>query len=407
MTLRRPRKERARSRLPATHQCHADAAWHPPSRERNIDTQAMLEDEDIRWLHRLSGYPEERILAAVERVEAWRIPDLSTKLGSESGADGYLAATMLCQALDWLHEADVDEDRLLAKLRRPEVWSTWTEIRVAGLAAHLLERVRKVELDVRVGESGRNSDFRFRLGDDTELHRLEVKALGLSAADRQFCRRWAPVLRAVRPAQGICTMHANIRSSPRVFTRAERRFMCREAVRSAKRTPAPHDAVSATVVVAQGTRKQYIRRLTAAIAENLSQLPNTDVGWMAFHWSNGAPVSLVAEAVPQLDLPRHIAGVMLVGSVMMLGHTHHLLMAGFRNTGGQVVFQSRIDGFDPSPIIERCENSAGVRPTIIRVPDGRGFKELIVRDGSEAFWPFNILLAPDPLSVQQRPDARE
>jgi hypothetical protein len=369
---------------------------------------SMLDEDDVLWLYRLSGYAEDRIFGSVERVESWGIPSLSSQLGVQSGAEGHLAATMLCQSLDWLDDADIDEGELLAKLRRPEIWSTWTEIRVAGLVAHLFGPVQEVEIDVpTAGTSGRNSDFRFRFGDDPELHRLEVKALGLSSAARRFCRDWAPVLRAIRPARGICTLHANVNTPARVFTRAERRMMCRQAVRWAKHVPPPHDAVSATVVVAQGTRRQYIRRLTATIDENLSQLPETDSGWMAFHWSNGAPASLVGEAIPLLRLPSHIHGIILAGSVMMLGHTHHLLMAGFRNADGEVVVQSKVDGFDPSPVIERCEGSAGVRPTIIRVPKDGGLRELIVRDGSEAFWPFNILLAPDSAAVQQRPDAND
>lgn len=359
----------------------------------------MLDPDDIHWLHRLSGYPTDAILGAVERVNGWSIPGLSGQLGEDSGADGHLAATMLCQALDWLVGAGVDESRLLAKLRRPDIWPMWTEIRVAGLIVHLEGDVQEVELDVPVGDgSGHNTDFRFRFADDPNMHRVEIKALGLSAKERAFCRRWAPVLRAIEPARGVCTLHADIDTPPPVLNRQKRREMCRDVVRRAKHKSPPCGPVSATVVVAHGTREQYVRRLAATISEHLSQLPGSDVGWMAFHWSNGAPLDLIAEAIVQANLPEHIAGVMLGGSAIILdGQMHHMLVAALRRSdGGDMVVHSKVEGFDPGPIVDGFEASVGVRPTILRVPGRHGPRELLARDGSEPLWPFNILLSPDP-----------
>ena len=359
----------------------------------------MLDLEDIEWLHRLSGYPSDAILGAVDRVESWSIPGLSSQLGEGSSADGHLAAMMLCQAIDWLVSAGVDESRLLAKLRRPDVWSMWAEVRVAGLIVHLEGDVQDVELDVPVGDgSGHNTDFRFRFADDPDMHRVEIKALGLSAKEREFCRRWAPVLRAIEPARGICILHADIDTPPPALNRQKRREMCRDVARDAKHKSPPCGPVSATVVVAHGTREQYVRRLAATISEHLSQLPSSDVGWMAFHWSNGAPLDLIAEAIVQADLPEHIAGVMLGGSAIILdGQMHHMLVAALRSSvGGDMVVHSKVEGFDPSPIIHGFESSAGVRPTILRVPGQRGPRELLARDGSEPLWPFNILPSPDP-----------
>lgn len=363
----------------------------------------MLDSDDIHWLHRLSGYPEDEIVGAVDRVEGWNIRGLSGQLGAESGADGHLAATMLCQAIDWLVQADVDEGRLLAKLGRPDVWPMWTEIRVAGLVVHLVGDVREVELDVPVGgESGHNTDFRFRFADDPDMHRVEVKALGLSAKEREFCRTWAPVLRSLVPARGVCIAHLDIDTQPAGFNRQKRRELCRDVERWAKHRRAPCGPVSATVVAAHGTREQYVRRLTATMNDHLSQLPDSNVGWMAFHWSNGAPFHLIAEALAGADLPEHIAGVILAGSAIILdGHMHDMLMACPRNSSGDMVFFSTIDGFDPSLIFEGFETSVGVRPTILRVPGDQRPRELLVRDGSEPFWPFNILLSPDPADSEE------
>lgn len=363
----------------------------------------MLNSDDIHWLQRLSGYPEAVILGAVERVETWGIPRLSRELGEKSGADGHLAATMLCQALDWLAQAGVEEGRLIGKLKRPDTWPMWTEIRLAGLLAYAAGGVKEIELDVPIGGgSGHNTDFRFRFAGDPAMHRVEVKALGLSAKERDFCMTWAPVLRSIVPARGICIAHIDIDTRPAGFNRQKRRELCRDVERWAKHRQSPCGPVSATVAAAHGTRERYVRRLTATMNDHLSQLPDSDVGWMAFHWGNGAPFHLIAEAIASARLPVHIAGVILGGSAIILdGQLHDMLMVCPRTSSGDMVFHSTVDGFDPSPIFEGFETSVGVRPTILRVPGDRGPKELLARDGSEPFWPFNILLSPDPADSEE------
>lgn len=358
----------------------------------------MLSTEDITWLHRLSGYSEDELRGAVSLVDSWGLAPVSAQLGRDSSADGHLAAVMLVQAIGWLAAVGVDESRLLAKLRRPDVWSMWTEIRVAGLVAHLSEDVEAVELDVPVGgDSGRNTDFRFRFRGERDLHRIEVKALSLSAREREFCRAWAPMLRAVKPTHGFSIFHANIDTPPPLLNRQTRRAMARDTARNTRRITPPCGPVSGTVIAAHGTREQYVRRLSATMNEHLSQLPDTDVGWMAFHWSNGAPLELVAEAVQQVLLPDHIAGIMLAGSAIVLdGRMHHMLWIGQRGAeGGKIAVHSKVEGFDASPLVEGFTSSVGMRPTILRVPAPTGVRELLVRDGSEPFWPFNLLPSPD------------
>lgn len=153
----------------------------------------MLNPNHIRWLQRLSGYGESEISRSIDRVDHWDLRGLSSELGSQSGADGHLAATMLCQAIDWLVERGVDEGRLRTRLKRPDIWSMWAEIRAAGVIAELLDGVRAVELDVPVGSnSGRNTDFRFCFEDRSELLPIEFKALDLSHLERRFCAAWTP-----------------------------------------------------------------------------------------------------------------------------------------------------------------------------------------------------------------------
>jgi len=248
----------------------------------------MLDSDHIRWLQRLSGYTESMIHDAVDRVERWNPQRLSDELGVASGAAGHLAATMLCQAVDWLANAGVDESRLKAKLKRPDTWSMWAEIRAAGLIAHLVDGVHGVELDVPVGPgSRRNTDFGFRVTGQPDILPVEFKALGLSDLERRFCRSWAPTLRSIEPVRGICTLHADIDTPPLVINRRQRRQMCREVARNAKRIPSSFGTISATVVVASGTQGRYVQRLTTTVNEHLSQLPDSCEGWIAFHWSDG------------------------------------------------------------------------------------------------------------------------
>lgn len=360
----------------------------------------MINPNHIRWLQRLSGYDESEIRRSIDRVERWDLPGLSSELGKRSGADGHLAATMLCQAVDWLVERGVDEGRLKTRLKRPDIWSMWAEIRAAGVIAELLDGVRAVDLDVPVGaNSGRNTDFHFYFDGESDVLPIEFKALGLSQFERRFCAAWTPMLRSIKPTRGICTIHADIDTDPPVLNRKLRREMCHDTAHTAKYLPAGLRSVSATVIAAHGTQQRYMERLTRTVGDHLSQLPESSEGWIAFHWGNGAPLNLLGEAVRRAALPEHVRGVMFVGSAIVLdGRMHDVLVALPKDSdgGGEWVYHSKIEGFDPKPLLDGFDDSAGVRPTIIRIPGEGGLEELLARDGSEPLWPFNLLLAPDP-----------
>jgi hypothetical protein len=47
-------------------------------------------------------------------------------------------------------------------------------------------------------------------------------------------------------------------------------------------------------------------------------------------------------------------------------------------------------------IMGGCEQSAAVRILILRARGQHGLEEILVRDGTEALWPFNFILEPDP-----------
>lgn len=363
----------------------------------------MLGPEHIDWLERLSGYDASMIRQSVDRIDELKLPGLAKEMGRSSGADGHLAGAMLCQSIDWLTERGIPLTRLRPKLKRPDTWPMWAEVRAAGLISHLLEGVDGVELDVPVA-SGRNSDFGFHFSDgQSDTLPVEFKALGLSYTERQFCKTWAPLLRSVRPPRGICTLHANMGTDLRPIGRQERRRIYQDASRRTKNLLPQFRSVSATVVVAHGSQPEYVARMTSTITDALSQLPATGEGWIALHWGNGAPHDVIADAVRQIDLPEHVAGVMLVGSAIVLdGRMHHALTLIPRDSApeGERVVSSRVEGFDFAPIMRWFESSAGVRPAILRVPIEGELEELIVRDGSEVVWPFNVLLAPDPRTVR-------
>ena len=364
----------------------------------------MLNADHIGWLQRLSGYDASLIAESVARVERLGLPHLSSELGRASGGDGYLAATMLCESIDWLAEHGVRPSRLKAKLKRPDVWPMWAEIRAAGLIAHLLDGVDGVHLDVPVGSGQKNADFGFQFGDgESGLLPVEFKALGLSYAEQTFCKNWASVLHSVEPPRGICTLHTDIDTAPPLINRKKRREMYRDAARRAKNLLPPFRAISGTVVVAHGSTEEYVRRMASTICAHVSQLPQSAEGWIALHWSNGAPSGVVRRAINQIDLPDHVAGIMLVGSAIVLdGTMHHVLSVIPRDgqDGEEWEFASKV-GFDFGPIFRGFEVSAGVRPAVIRMPSDSRLQELIVRDGSETFWPFNLLLGPDPIGVDR------
>ena len=356
----------------------------------------LLSADHVTWLQRLSGYEAPRIVEAVDRVDALGVERLSAELGRASGADGYLAATLLWESIDRLTERGVRESRVTARLRRPDIWPMWAESKAAGLIAHFLE-ADHVLFDEPL-ESGRNVDFVFCRADVGFLP-VEFKALGLSDQERRFCRGWANVMRSLCPPRGLVTFHADIDTDPRRLRREELPDMDRVAAQVADLLPPALRSISGTVMVAHGSQERYIQRMVSTICEHLSQVPEAG-GWLALHWGNGAPSNAIREAVQRVDLPEHVFGVMLTGSAIVLdGTTHHFFMLIPRDAESGPWRGFSRTGLNFEPISRGFEFSAGVRPSILRVPINGNLEELLVRDGTESFWPFNLLMDPDPPGV--------
>lgn len=151
------------------------------------------------------------------------------------------------------------------------------------------------------------------------------------------------------------------------------------------------------MAIAHDTVEQYVGRLTNRVNESLSQIPDGEDGWIAFHWTNGAPLWLLREVAERAELPESIRGLMLVGSVVGLdGILHDFWFELPKHVACDNT--ALVDDHMPPSchIVEAVDRSASVRPTVLRVPTGDGLRELIVRDGSRRFWPFILLLAEDP-----------
>jgi len=356
----------------------------------------VLGADHLAWLQRLSGYDASRITQSIDRTELLGVQRLSAELGRASSADGYLASTMLWESIDWLTERGVRESRLTAKLRRPDVWPMWAEIRAARLIAHFLE-ADGVLLDEPVA-SGRNVDFVFCRADVGFLP-VEFKALGLSDQERRFCRGWAHMLHSLRPPRGLVTLHADINTDPQLFHWQNLPDMYQVAAQVAEYLPPDLRSISGTVMVAHGDQERYIQRMVSTICEHLSQVPEAG-GWLALHWGNGAPSNVIRDAVQRVDLPEHVFGIMLTGSAVVLdGTTHHFFMLIPRNVEDGPWRGFSKTGLNFEPISRGFEFSAGVRPSILRVPINGNLEEFLVRDGTERFWPFNLLMDPDPPGV--------
>ncbi|MDX6635648.1 MAG: hypothetical protein QOF06_1851 [Solirubrobacterales bacterium] len=70
------------------------------------------------------------------------------------------------------------------------------------------------------------------------------------------------------------------------------------------------------VVVAHDTEPHYLKRVQDRIETALRQLSDRDDCWVALWWSNGAPAIAVRQAFTEIDLPKHVLGIMLVGATV-------------------------------------------------------------------------------------------
>jgi len=363
-----------------------------PRAQRPIPTEAALD-----WTYRLTGISIERQEAAQERIAEWKLDHLIAELAPVT-CDGCLGAVLLAEAIDLLTARGIDEQRLIAKLRRdPDMWPAWAEIRAAGLLARFSPDDAQLLLEADRA-AGRHADFTFAASGDEPRHSIEFKAIGLSDAEVAFANRVAPMLPRLTPRRGINTLHVEDTDVEFMLPREVRRHHRREAERLADNMLPAVRGMAAAVIVGHGTEDTYTRRLTARFREALDQLPAGSTCWVAFHWSNGAPIEMVQRALAATEFPDHVAGVLLVGSVAIPGRLDNYLMwflAPF-SSDGESEWHSDADLAEAQELFEIVNRCGGLRLSYLRVPWRGAMYDFLHRDGQRRILPYNLVLAPDP-----------
>lgn len=355
------------------------------------------------WVERLWGISRDRQEDAQARILSWQLPNVSRETSPDL-ADGAMAAVLLVESVEELVERGIDERKLLRKLRNdPDVWPTWAELRAASLIAR--SGPADMELQSELGRAaGKHPDFTLAYSHGGSAA-IEFKAVGLSDQEVLFCQSMERHLEGLLPRRGIVTMHVADTSTTINMNRAERRRHQLEGERRAKYIHPVGRDMSAAVVVGRGTEETYTRRLTARFREALAQLPQEDA-WVAFHWSNGAPIRMVRRALARAGVPDHVGGVIILGSVAIPGSFDHFVMifpAPFEDDAedapGDELWDSDRSIEDAKGLFEAVDQSAGVRATLIRVPAGGRRCDFLRRVGDRRILPFNVILAPDPLNL--------
>lgn len=184
------------------------------------------------------------------------------------------------------------------------------------------------------------------------------------------------------------------------LNREQRRAQKLQAERLVKNIHPVARPIAAAVIVGHGTQTSYTRRLAARFAEALAQLPETGTCWVAFHWSNGAPVSMVRRALATIDVPENLDGIMLTGTVGIPGSLDNYFMMLPRpfdtEESREQEWHSTVSVDHAKLVLQRVDESGGVRPTLIRVPYRDRWFDFLSRAGDARIFPFNVLLAPDP-----------
>ncbi len=363
-----------------------------PVNRRQIPPEVVFE-----WTYRLAGVSLERQEAAQERLAGWNLPHAASELAPVS-ADGSLGAVLLVESVDLLTARGIDERRLIAKIRRdPDVWPAWAEIRAAGLLARFAPDDAQLLLEADRA-AGRHADFTFAFSGDEPRHSIEFKAVGLSDPEVEFSERVAPMLPGLLPRRGINTMHVEDTDFEFRVPREVRRHHRREAERLADNVFPTVRGIAAAVIVGHGTEEAYTRRLANRFREALDQLPAGDACWVAFHWSNGAPIEMVQRALAATDFPDYVAGVTLMGSVAIPGRLNDYLMwflAPFSDEG-ESQWHSDANLAEAQQLFEIVNRCGGLRLSYVRVPWQGAMHDFLHRAGRRRILPFNLVMAPDP-----------
>lgn len=264
------------------------------------------------WTHVLTGIEPERVERAREEVRGWGYAHVSDELLDDT-VDAAVAATLLVEGVEKIGEHGVARQRLLKKLRKnQDVWGTWAEIRAADILLRTIGRDSTLHLEE--GRSrGAHADLRFLPANLEVGQSVEVKAIGLSDREVDFCQRMAPALRRLLPPVGLSHGHASLDARAPVVTRDVRREGARQGKQAIKALPRYPRGLRGAVVVEHGSEGDYARRVGRRVAQAVRQLPQGDECWVAIYWSNGAPMAAVGAAVPWAEIPSRVQGLIFVG----------------------------------------------------------------------------------------------
>jgi hypothetical protein len=331
----------------------------------------------------------------------WQIEGISQRLSSPMTIDDAVRATLLVDAINELVSRGAPQNKLLSKLRDvAQLEATWAEIRCAALIATNADADVRIELEAGRA-AGRQPDLRLLIPDG--LHNsVEIKAVGASDTEVEFMRRVAPALDTVIPRHGMVTLHApwDIKRAPR-WTGENVARTRRDSARAAASMPGYPAGLSAAAIVAHGTEPQYIRRAVDRITRAIKQLPDTDECWVALHWSNGAPIDDVADALDWSSIPSHVVGIVFVGSVVAFPHrdinNFQVIVRRGYEAGGEMDVESSVSEEFARLVLSRTESTAGIRATLVRGLIKGKPKQLLRRDGTERIAPFNLVLDRDPM----------
>jgi hypothetical protein len=362
----------------------------------------LPEQELLSWVERLTSLEAERCTVARERIGELGLQAVSREL-LEGSLDAAVGAVLLVEGLDRLVAAGVPESKLLSKLRRdPDLWPTWAEIRAAALLLDVAADAIELEVD---RAAGRHADFILH-SEGADPAAVEFKALGLADHEVEFAKRAQPVLEQIVPRRGIATLHARLETTALSIPRGDRRAMERNAAKIARRLPGATREISGTVVVGHGTEDIYATRLRRRFEEALAQLAADRPSWLAFWWSNGAPVEALARALVDVDVPEHVVGLILLGTLLPLPDPMLHNFVVFRDAPfdaePEKTIRSTADDHVATTLFEAIEATAGVRTAVVRVPGADGeWHEILRRDGGRRILPFNLVFGRDPEQLER------
>jgi hypothetical protein len=355
-----------------------------------------LDNEMGEWVERLSGLEHDRVQTALRRVEHWKVSAIQ-RLPQD--LDVVIALTLLSESFDELRARGIHESKLLGKLRHdPLFWATWAEIRAMALMIRHVPDLT-VEAEPEKKRGSRHPDFRL-MNPGGGSTGIEFKAIGLSDEEAQFCSRAAKEFDNLRPPVGLVTVHAELASELSV-SNFDQEMTIQKAAELAARVPHYPKGLCGVAFVGHGGEANYVRRMTARLRkEAVRQIPIGTQGWVAFHWTNGAPMGMVIDAIEWSDLPSRVLGLIFVGDAMVFPDANihsfvHIVPRSVRDRSSKAL-QTKHDTQVVACVLDRLERASGVRATRLSVNTAQGVRILVNRDGTRRISPFFMLLDRDP-----------